>query len=103
MRCWKAADLECGGVYKGHRYPIWCMDESPVGMYLVTGSKDRTARLWSIETKFPLITFIGHTQDIEVSTTLLQKFFILLLVVVVVHQINVIIPLIVRILKILYS
>lgn len=67
MRCWRPEDLGCIAVYKGHRYPIWCVDESPAGMYLATGSKDLTARLWSIEKEHPLVTFIGHTQDVEVS------------------------------------
>ncbi|XP_013100977.2 TAF5-like RNA polymerase II p300/CBP-associated factor-associated factor 65 kDa subunit 5L [Stomoxys calcitrans] len=65
MRCWKAANLQCAGIYRGHHYPIWCMDESLVGMYVATGSKDLTARLWSLEREFPLITYAGHTQDVE--------------------------------------
>ncbi|KNC24975.1 hypothetical protein FF38_11860 [Lucilia cuprina] len=65
MRCWRAENMNCGGIYRGHRYPIWCMDESPVGMYVATGSKDLTARLWSLEKEFPLITYVGHTQDVE--------------------------------------
>uniref|UniRef100_A0A1B0A4P0 WD_REPEATS_REGION domain-containing protein n=1 Tax=Glossina pallidipes TaxID=7398 RepID=A0A1B0A4P0_GLOPL len=49
----------------GHRYPNWCLDESPAGMYVATGSKNLTARLWSLEKEFPLITYAGHTQDVE--------------------------------------
>lgn len=67
MRCWRAENFNCSGIYRGHRYPIWCVDESPVGMYMATGSKDLTARLWSLENEFPLITYVGHTQDVEVS------------------------------------
>lgn len=75
MRCWRAENLQCAAIYRGHRYPIWCMDESPVGMYVATGSKDLTARLWSLEKEFPLITYAGHTQDVEVCkfTFLYQK------------------------------
>ncbi|KAL9892304.1 will decrease acetylation isoform 1-T2 [Glossina fuscipes fuscipes] len=65
MRCWRADSFDCAGIYRGHRYPIWCLDESPVGMYVATGSKDLTARLWSLEKEFPLITYAGHTQDVE--------------------------------------
>lgn len=76
MRCWRAENLNCGAIYRGHRYPIWCMDESPVGMYAATGSKDLTARLWSLEKEFPLITYVGHTQDVEVSyLTIPRKIF----------------------------
>lgn len=42
------------------------MAESSVGSHLATGSRDRTARLWSTERQFPLQTYIGHTQDIDV-------------------------------------
>lgn len=66
MRCWRSENLQTAAIYRGHRYPIWCMDESPVGMYVATGSKDLTARLWSLEREFPLITYAGHTQDVEV-------------------------------------
>ncbi|XP_075147831.1 will decrease acetylation [Haematobia irritans] len=65
MRCWKSENLQCAAIYRGHHYPIWCIDESPVGMYVATGSKDLTARLWSLEKEFPLITYAGHTQDVE--------------------------------------
>lgn len=67
MRCWRAENFNCSGIYRGHRYAIWCVDESPVGMYMATGSKDLTARLWSLENEFPLITYVGHTQDVEVN------------------------------------
>lgn len=53
--------------YRGHNYPIWCVAESSVGMYLATGSKDLTARLWSTDREYPLQTYIGHTQDVDVS------------------------------------
>lgn len=87
MRAWKASDYTCGAVYRyfvsvyfkngfeneiilidrGHNYPIWCVAESTVGMYLATGSKDLTARLWSTDREYPLQTYIGHTQDVDVS------------------------------------
>lgn len=88
MRCWRAEDLECGGIYKGHRYPIWCMDESPVGMYLATGSKDLTARLWSLEKNFPLITYIGHTQDVEVRQSFSKFIVIFILILAIINPSN---------------
>lgn len=54
-------------VYRGHNYAVWCMAESAVGTYLATGSRDLTARLWSSEREFPLQTYVGHTQDVDVS------------------------------------
>ncbi|XP_054726653.1 TAF5-like RNA polymerase II p300/CBP-associated factor-associated factor 65 kDa subunit 5L [Anastrepha obliqua] len=65
LRSWRADSYGCACIYRGHRYPVWCLDESPVGMYIATGSKDLTARLWSLERDFPLITYVGHTQDVE--------------------------------------
>lgn len=67
LRAWRSENFNCSSIYRGHRYPVWCMDESPVGMYVATGSKDLTARLWSLEKEFPLITYVGHTQDVEVN------------------------------------
>lgn len=54
-------------VYRGHNYAVWCLAESTVGTYLATGSKDLTARLWNSEREFPLQTYVGHTQDVDVS------------------------------------
>ncbi|XP_036324500.1 TAF5-like RNA polymerase II p300/CBP-associated factor-associated factor 65 kDa subunit 5L [Rhagoletis pomonella] len=65
IRSWRAESYGCACIYRGHRYPVWCIDESPVGMYVATGSKDLTARLWSLERDVPLITYAGHTQDVE--------------------------------------
>nr|XP_014086650.1 TAF5-like RNA polymerase II p300/CBP-associated factor-associated factor 65 kDa subunit 5L [Bactrocera oleae] len=65
IRSWRAESFGCANIYRGHRYPVWCIDESPVGMYVATGSKDLTARLWSLDREFPLITYAGHTQDVE--------------------------------------
>lgn len=67
MRCWRAENFRCAGIYSGHRYPIWCMDESPTGLYAATGSKDFTVRLWCLEKELPFVTYVGHTQDVEVN------------------------------------
>jgi transcription initiation factor TFIID subunit 5 len=53
-------------VYKGHNYPIWDVDLSPDGTYFVTGSYDRTARLWRTDIISPLRIFVGHNSDVEV-------------------------------------
>lgn len=52
----------------GHNYPVWCVAESSTGLYLATGSRDLTARLWATEREYPLQTYIGHTQDVDVSS-----------------------------------
>lgn len=53
--------------FRGHNYPVWCVTESSIGLYLATGSRDFTARLWSTDREFPLQTYVGHTQDVDVS------------------------------------
>lgn len=56
--------------FRGHNYPIWCVDVSTLGLYFATGSHDRTARLWSLDRTFPLRIFAGHNQDVEVPYVL---------------------------------
>lgn len=51
---------------RGHNYPIWAVDVSPLGVYIATGSHDKTARLWSLERNYPLRIFAGHVQDVDV-------------------------------------
>jgi transcription initiation factor TFIID subunit 5 len=52
--------------YKGHNYPVWDVQFSPLGYYFATASHDRTARLWSTDHVFPLRIFAGHLSDVEV-------------------------------------
>ena len=68
--------------YKGHNYPIWDIDYSPLGTsemplneffvifvlgyYFATASHDRTARLWSTDHIHPLRIFAGHLSDVNV-------------------------------------
>ena len=68
--------------YKGHNYPVWDVEFSPLGYYFATASHDRTARIWryatykqrfrvlicSVSTDhiFPLRILAGHLSDVEV-------------------------------------
>lgn len=65
MRAWQASDYNCRAVYRGHNHPIWSVAESPTGLYLATGSRDTTARLWCTDREFPLQIYVGHTQDVD--------------------------------------
>lgn len=67
MRIWNSHSLRCASIYKGHSYPIWCVDESPIASYVCTGSRDFTARIWCLEKNEPLITYVGHTQDVDAT------------------------------------
>lgn len=68
---WASADrliqLAHSSFFRGHNFPIWCVAESSTGLYVATGSRDLTARLWSTDREYPLQTYIGHTQDVDVG------------------------------------
>lgn len=64
LRAWRLHDHACAAVYKGHNYPIWCMDVSPSSLFLATGSQDRTARLWALDQAHPVRVFVGHLSDV---------------------------------------
>jgi transcription initiation factor TFIID subunit 5 len=51
--------------YKGHNYPVWDVEFSPLGYYFATASHDRTARIWSTDHIFPLRVLAGHLSDVE--------------------------------------
>ena len=68
MRLW---DISKGGgynlaVYRGHSYPVWCVDVDRIGFSVVTGSMDRTAKLWQLEYTYPLRAYAGHERDVDV-------------------------------------
>ncbi|KAJ8667140.1 hypothetical protein QAD02_008802 [Eretmocerus hayati] len=65
MRAWRLNDYSCAAVYRGHNYPIWCMDTSAYNLYIATGSHDRTAKLWSLDRTFPLKIYAGHFMDVN--------------------------------------
>lgn len=44
----------------GHASPILCSTFSPSGSLLLTGSGDKTARLWDLDSEMPLHTLTGH-------------------------------------------
>ncbi|KZV57940.1 protein with unknown function [Dorcoceras hygrometricum] len=56
------ANLVC---YKGHNYPVWDVQFSPVGHYFASASHDRTARIWSVDRIQPLRIMAGHLSDVD--------------------------------------
>ncbi|XP_071496090.1 TAF5-like RNA polymerase II p300/CBP-associated factor-associated factor 65 kDa subunit 5L [Diadema antillarum] len=65
VRAWNLSTFSNVAVYRGHKYPIWDVDVSPMGVYFCTASKDQTARLWSPERTFPMRVLCGHLMDVD--------------------------------------
>jgi WD40 repeat protein len=49
------------GSFVGHGGPVWCLDFQPDEDMLVSGSYDRTIKIWSIKSQAPRATLRGHT------------------------------------------
>ncbi|KAL6345464.1 hypothetical protein AAG906_017184 [Vitis piasezkii] len=65
IRLWSTklnANLVC---YKGHNYPVWDVQFSPMGHYFASSSHDRTARIWSMDRIQPLRIMAGHLSDVD--------------------------------------
>jgi WD40 repeat protein len=50
--------------FTGHTSDVWAVAFSPDGKYLVTGSKDKTTRLWDLGTGQTTRVFSGSTGDV---------------------------------------
>lgn len=65
---------------------------SPMGFYFVSGSHDRTARVWSTDHIQPIRILAGHLSDVDVRESVLIKvlvqIYVNLLLVVIVLQIS---------------
>lgn len=72
VRLWSMDTLSNLVAYRAHRDPIWDVDWAPRGVYFATGSRDRTARLWSTERTAPLRMMVGHLSDVDVSSVVFE-------------------------------
>jgi WD40 repeat protein len=51
--------------FVGHSGPVSCVAFSPDGRWALSGSHDRTLRLWDIETGSEVDRYAGHTDAVE--------------------------------------
>jgi WD40 repeat protein len=51
-------------VLQGHSRPVISVAFSPDGKRVLTGSFDKTARLWDAETGKEIRSFVGHTDTV---------------------------------------
>ena len=58
-----AASVLCPG-RTGHTGAVWAVAVSPEGGRLITGSADRTARIWDAESGRELLPALGHIDDV---------------------------------------
>ena len=49
VRIWDAATGEQRATLTGHRGQVWTVAIAPDGTWLATGSQDKTARIWNID------------------------------------------------------
>ena len=59
-------EKRCLAEYRGHDSAVWDVTSSPLATYFVSASFDRTLRLWNTEYVYPLRTFAGHTDSVDV-------------------------------------
>ncbi|MDF2457406.1 MAG: repeat-containing protein [Cytophagaceae bacterium] len=52
-------------IQKGHNAAVKAVTVSPNGQYIVTGSRDKSAKLWNATTGLELRSYIGHTHTIN--------------------------------------
>lgn len=52
-------------VFKGHTGDITCLVVTPDGRHVVSGSKDKTLKMWEVETGREIRTFRGHAGEIK--------------------------------------
>ncbi|MDB5271657.1 MAG: repeat-containing protein [Chitinophagaceae bacterium] len=52
-------------IQKGHNASVKAVALSPDGQYLITGSRDKSAKLWNVASGLELRSYIGHTHTIN--------------------------------------
>ncbi len=66
IRLFNLASYSCS-LLDGHTETVLCLDVSPCGRFLASSGKDKTARLWHLESNRCIAVAEGHTEAIGAS------------------------------------
>ncbi|TRZ02979.1 hypothetical protein DNTS_004984 [Danionella cerebrum] len=58
----RTAPLQCVAMAEGHTKPVLCLDATDE--LLFTGSKDRTCKMWNLDTGQEIVTLRGHPNNV---------------------------------------
>ena len=63
----RLCNLKSGRIktFKGHKWKVNSVSFSPDNTHFITGSDDRSVKLWNINDHQPVRTFLGHSNSVE--------------------------------------
>jgi WD40 repeat protein len=72
VQVWNVASQSRVAICRGHTLPIEAVAWSPNGEYIASGSIDKTVRVWHATTASPVLTYTGHDNHQNLSSTVLS-------------------------------
>jgi WD40 repeat protein len=72
VQVWNVASQSRVAICTGHTLPIETVAWSPNGEYLASGSIDKTVRVWHATTASQVLTYTGHDNQQNLSSTVLS-------------------------------
>ncbi len=64
LAIWDLEQGQVAGTFDGHSLPVMAVGFSPNGQWLLSGSLDKSARLWSVVTRRQVRVFEGHQRGV---------------------------------------
>jgi platelet-activating factor acetylhydrolase IB subunit alpha len=62
IKLWNFDSLSCIRTLSGHEHTISCIEFTPNGDFLVSASRDKSIKVWEVNTGFAKKTFTGHNE-----------------------------------------